>query len=81
MTSFLFFLEEYRAIKKSEGLTGPDVSKQAGVEWRNMTADNKKKYSQMQDDAQAKYKKDMEEYLITVRLTFTFFFRNLEIYI
>lgn len=62
MTSFLYFLEEYREKKKAEGLTGPDVSKQAGEEWRSMSADQKKKYLDKQETAKAKYEEDMKEY-------------------
>ena len=62
MTSFLFFLEEYRE-KKSKGLTGPDVAKQAGIEWRSISDDEKKKYKMMQEKADEKYKKEMKDYL------------------
>lgn len=66
MTSFLYFLEEYREIKKAEGLTGPDVSKQAGEEWRSMSDEKKKKYLDRQEKAKAQYDIDMKEYLAKV---------------
>ena len=69
MTSFLFFLEEFREAKKSEGLTGPGVSKQAGEEWRCMSDSKKEKYCEMSRKAKAKYDQELKEYTEKVRIT------------
>ena len=70
MTSFLFFLEQYREIKKAEGLKGPEVSKQAGEEWRCMPGEKKKKYLDLQEKAKEKFDEEMKEWIAKVNMAY-----------
>jgi hypothetical protein len=68
MTSFLYFLEEYRESKKPDGLKGPEVSKRAGEVWRSMSDEKKKKYHDMQEKAKLKFDQEMKEYVAKVKM-------------
>ena len=59
MTAFFLYLAEHRERFAGQGLKGPEASKAAGVEWKEMDANEKAPYEEQYKKAKAKFDKEM----------------------
>ena len=62
MSAYFFFVQDARPRLTQQGLKGPALLKASGVEWKELSPQQKAKFEAQAKDAKAKYEKEMAEY-------------------